>query len=357
MLVMVSRWSGEKTEASVMSAMLESRSARKQITRFVFGFVALVLLVIAVMRPQGEGKPREIKREGVDIVFAVDLSKSMLADDIKPSRLQAAKDEIDRVLDRLNGDRVGLVVYTAVSFQQSPLTSDYGAIRTYLDSIEPDMMPMGGTAIGRAVISSIEMLTGESFLELGSGRTSSTRQLDRGPTADHAKLIVLFTDGEDHETDPIRAATEANKRDVRVYTVGIGSAAGSRIPMYDEQGLPSGFMMRKNSPVETRLDEGTLQGMADVSGGRYFPYSGPGSVAKGLVEEIDKLQKAELESLMIDTYEDYFYFPLIPAAVLLFLAGLFGDRRGGMPPIITLHHGKRGRKLKKASIGSLLLMV
>ncbi|PIV98078.1 MAG: hypothetical protein COW42_16775, partial [Deltaproteobacteria bacterium CG17_big_fil_post_rev_8_21_14_2_50_63_7] len=332
-----------------LHAMLAGRSARKQIARFVFTFAALLLMIVALMRPQGEGKQREVKRMGVDVVFAVDLSRSMLADDVKPSRLEAAKGEIDRILKRLKGDRVGLVVFTAVSFIQSPLTSDYGAIDVYLEQIQPGMMPMGGTAIGRAMIDGSQLL-------LADPADGSA------PMADHSKLVVIFTDGEDHETDPVRTAIELKKRGVRVYTVGFGSVSGATIPEYDDQGLPTGIMIRKGSPVESRLDEATLEKVAAAADGKYFHYTGPRSVAKGLAEEIDQLEKAELESLMMDTFEDYFYLLLAPAVVLLFIAGLFGDRRGAiLASAAAQGAGKKGRprRGRKASrrVGSVALLL
>lgn len=180
----------------LIQAMAARHSNRRQVARGVLVIVAVALLCVAAAQPQWGQDDRTIKRFGVDLVFALDLSNSMRAQDIPPSRLQAAKDEIETTLQTLSGDRVGLVVFTAISFAQSPLTTDYGAIRFYLDKLEAGQMPIGGTSVGQALLDSAELLTGKTL----NGQIEESEEADESDD-DRAKnqVIVLITDGEDHE--------------------------------------------------------------------------------------------------------------------------------------------------------------
>ncbi len=319
-----------------LQQMWDGHSARKQVLRFVLLWLAMVLLVVAAMRPQGAGKQREVRREGIDVVFALDLSKSMLAQDVKPDRLSAAKAEIERCLDALRGDRVALVLFTSVSFIQSPLTTDYGAIRMYLRRAHPRMMAVGGTGIARALTIAMAVIRRSQYGEA------------LGP-AIHARVIVLVTDGEDHEWNPLLTATEAAKEGIRIYTVALGTSAGSAIPDVDESGRVQGLLTHQGDVVASRVDEGLLRLIAAESGGLYLPYRGPGSVAGPLVDELDTLQKAELTSLLSSTYEDYFYLFLVPAVVLLLFLSFLGERRrkrdAKKPPPKAPTGGRRRRLL------------
>lgn len=296
----------------LVEAMSASRSSRLQVARAVLIILSLTLLVIASARPQWGQINRPIKRMGVDVVFAMDLSRSMLARDASPSRLGAAKYEIETTMELLSGDRVGLVVFTAVSFAQSPLTTDYGAIRFYLDKLSPEQMPMGGTSVGRAILDAVDLL------EAHSSEASAAEN----------RVIVLITDGEDHESDPISAARAARDKGIHIVTVGIGSEAGERIPILNSDGSIAGYKRdRQGNIVRTKLDESTLEEIADITNGRYINYDGRNSVANGIVDFVNELEKTELETLMRERYEDRFIWFAAPALLLLLIAIGLGDRR------------------------------
>ncbi len=314
-----------------MFASLSERSGRKQVLQFTLVFSALLLIIFAVMRPQTTGKQHKVKRQGTDIVFAIDLSKSMLAEDLKPNRLQVARNEVHAVLDQLKGDRVGLVVFTATALPQCPLTADYGVLHSYIDAIEPSLMPRGGTAIGRAIDESRYLLTGKNprrdriITSRDPNATTDQKSPSSAPKRD--SIIVLFSDGEDHETDPQRAALAARQDNIRIITIGLGTSSGSNIPKLKD-GLRSGIETHQGAPIHTRMDEPLLRDIASSTSGLYIPYSGPGSVAQPLLEQIERMDRMQYENDLTRYRDDHFPLLLWPATLLLLLASSLGDRRG-----------------------------
>lgn len=305
-------------DGNALHMMFSTFSPTRRRIRTVFFIAAAVLLVIAAAQPQWGQTNRPVKRTGVDVVFAIDISKSMLAKDVAPSRLEAARAEIKTVLSQLGGDRVALVVFTAISFAQSPLTTDYGAIRFYVDKLDPNHMPIGGTSLGRAISDSVQLLTGKSS------------EGDSGPAMKRAKsqIIVLISDGEDHESDPIAAAELAKSNNIRVVTVGLGSPAGDRIPILRPDGTQAGFQRdRSGEIVRSRLDEKTLQDIAQLTNGHYVRYDGQNSVANAVLGFVDDLEESELELLMKERYRERFYFFLMPAILLLVVGMGLSERR------------------------------
>jgi Ca-activated chloride channel family protein len=320
-------WKGKVAASLGRPRLLAWRSGRKQVLRFALLMASLALLILAVARPQWGERQRKVTREGIDLVLALDISKSMLAADVNPSRLRAAKDELIRALEQLRGDRVGLVVFTGVSFAQSPLTGDYGAIRFYLRKLDPEDMPVGGTASGRALLDSVELLTGERLGRAGEGQTAPTHE--KAFKRARTQVIVLVTDGEDHQGDPVSAARVAAERGIRVYTVGFGSDKGEPIPVYDKEGRLQGYQKdRRGNTVYTRLNEEPLRQIAELTGGQYFHYEGQGSMANAITSTLNTLEKEELEALLRVEYEERFPLFLYPGLLLLLLATLLGDRRG-----------------------------
>lgn len=314
-----------------IAMMTGAHSVRRAHVRAACWITSAALLAIAMAQPQWGQSDRVIKRTGVDVVFALDLSRSMLAQDNPPNRLRAAKDEVEATLSMLNGDRVGLVVFTAISFAQSPLTTDYGAVRFYLSKLLPDQMPFGGTSLGRAVQDSVDLLTGiRRSPDNAFGIPTQLAPGEAQPKMKRAKnqIIVIFTDGEDHESDPMAAAALASAQNIHIVTVGMGTAQGERIPVYKEDGSLAGFKRdRKGEPIYTHLDEATLRNLAERTGGLYIRYAGPNSVANGLVDYIDTLEKTELETLMRQRYRDRFTWFLWPALILMVISAFVGERR------------------------------
>ncbi len=352
-------WKNQVARKLGNARLLARRSGRKQVLQFVLVMMALALSVVALARPQWGERARTVKREGIDVVLALDISRSMLAADVNPNRLRAAKDELTRVMKQLRGDRVGLVVFTGVSFAQAPLTTDYGAVKFYLRKLDPSDMPVGGTASGRALIDSIELLTGE---RIGRQKKEDDESLKPDNQIKRAKtqVVVLITDGEDHQGDPVAAAELAKERGIRVYTVGFGSAEGVPIPIVDQKGGRARYLRdRKGNTVYTRLNDGPLKEIAQMTGGQYFHYSDRGSIANAITQTLNELEKEELASLLRVEGEDRFHFFLFPALVLLLLATLLGERRGVHPAFWLRHRvtpGRHGDETQFEKMAKVLLL-
>ncbi|MBI5548026.1 MAG: VWA domain-containing protein [Deltaproteobacteria bacterium] len=264
--------------------------------------LSLGLFALALAQPQCGTHKELAKRYGIDLVVALDASSSMLARDIKPSRLERAKLELSSLLDRLRGDRVGIVVFAGDAFTQCPLTSDYAAAKMFLRAIESTSMPVQGTNIARALEESKGLLV----------------DAERGAKA---RAIVLLTDGEDTAGSDVSEQLEGLKAlGIKVITVGIGSLTGEPIPELDEHGTAVGW--KKDSAGKTvmsRLDEAGLQSIADQTTGRYI-HSVSGSVGVQEVwEELDRLDKAEFESRLTVKYDERFQHLALPGLLLLLL--------------------------------------
>lgn len=235
--------------------------------------VALGLVVIAISRPQWGERETIIEQEGVQVMVALDVSASMLAQDVKPDRLTRAKLEMIELMDRLDGDEVGLVLFSGSAFIQLPLTSDYLTARLFLDAAGTDAISRPGTVVGRA----IEM----AALAFDEDREGS-------------KVILLMTDGEDSETDPVAAARAAANEGITIFTVGFGSVQGEPVPELDRRGNVIGFKTdRAGNQVLSKLDEESLRAVADAAGGSYFR---AGGAAAAIASRIGDLEKARLDS-------------------------------------------------------------
>jgi Ca-activated chloride channel family protein len=268
---------------------------------------AYIFLIFALANPQIGTKLEEVKREGVDIMVALDVSASMLAEDIKPNRLEKAKHEVSKMIDLLQGDRIGLVAFAGMAHIQCPLTLDYSAARLFLSIIDADLIPQPGTAIGDAIRTSLKAFNREER---------------------KYKVLILITDGEDHESKPMEAAEEAEQEGVLIYTVGIGSPQGVPIPLYDRYGNQTSFKKdRSGSVVTTKLDVTTLQKIAYQTGGKYYLASSSESELDEIYDEIAALEKKELVSRQFSQYEDRFQIFLVIGLALIFIELFIPERR------------------------------
>lgn len=257
----------------------------------------VLFLVLTLSQLQCGTHMEMMKREGVDIVIAIDVSNSMLAEDMKPNRITKARQEVRGILDRLQGDRIGLVAFAGEAFIQCPLTLDYSATELFLDVIDVGLIPKQGTAIGDAIRKATEAFESKERKH---------------------KVLILLTDGEDHNTQPIEAADEARKAGVKIYAIGIGSSSGEPIPITDRQGNKAGYKKDKDGEVVvTKLDDMTLQKIALNTGGKYYNAS-PGEMELDKVyDDISKMEKKELEGKLLMQYEDRFQYPLALAIILI----------------------------------------
>ena len=282
-------------------------SRRARAAKSVLILVAVAFLVLALARPQFGSRVEIVRSEGQDVMVALDVSRSMLAEDVVPNRLERARLEVMRILQRLDGDRIGLVAFAGNAFVQSPLTVDYGAAALFLNAMDTDLIPIQGTNLGEALSVALD-----AFEE---------------GTRDHRVLIVV-TDGEDHEGEIEEALERARDEGVQIHTVGIGSIEGVPIPEFTASGERSGFIRDDDGAVvTTRLDESTLERVAEATGGRYFPALGPGANLDLLVEEITGGEGRELEAREITQFDEQFQVFLGFAWVLLLVEGLIPERR------------------------------
>jgi Ca-activated chloride channel family protein len=289
--------------SGLWSAVVPDVDPRRRRLRAGLVTAAVAAIVLALAGPLWGFRWERVRREGIDVVIAIDTSRSMLASDVKPNRLARAKLAVRDMVETLGGDRVALVAFAGSAFVQCPLTLDYGVFLQSLDAIDVGIIPRGGTALAAAI---------DAGLEAFEGRESKHQAL------------VLITDGESHEGDVAAAAKRAAERGVKIFTVGIGTAEGELIP-----GEGGAFLKdRRGQVVKTRLDEQTLRDVATTTGGVYLRAQGPELDLGDLYRDhISQLEKRELGSTLERRWEQRFQWPLALALLLLALEVLVGDAR------------------------------
>lgn len=279
---------------NIVNRLMPNFSAGRPVVKFSLIMVALFLLIIAVARPQFGSKLKEVKRSGVEIMLALDVSNSMLSEDIKPSRLLASKRAISKLVDKLRNDKIGLIVFAGEAYIQVPITTDYRATKMFLKTVNTKIVPKQGTNIASAI-----ELAQKSF----------------SPQNDKTKAIIIITDGEDHEQKAVEAAKSAKEEGIRIYTIGMGSTKPNPIPVSEGS---SEFRKNNNGEiVMSKLNENILKQIALESDAVYVRASNSNAGLDLIFEEIDSLEKSELESKIFDDYEDQFQYFL--AIVLLIL--------------------------------------
>lgn len=309
----------------VLDALLSDRSPVATGTRDALLLAALALGVIALARPQYGMKDIEIRNSGIDVIVMLDVSKSMKVNDIVPDRLTASKLEIARLLDSMQGGRVALVPFAGIGFLQTPYTSDFGALKAYLDALDSRDMPIQGTAIGRAMDLALRVVEGRPLD--GDEGASSADDVAPFPGSKH-RAIVLFTDGENLTGDPMEVARRATALGIRVFTVGVGTGFGKPVPLLDDEGHHIGIQKEEDgkTPVYSALNEELLSAIAEETEGRYIHYDGR-SIVPALYAGIDELEKQEYMERVVTLREERFQLALFPAAVFLALRLLLGTRR------------------------------
>ena len=278
---------------------------RMRVLRMVLWFVGVTLLILALARPQWGSDIELVEQGGVQVMVALDVSRSMLAQDLNPTRLDRAKLEISDLISKLQGDEVGIVLFSGASFVQFPLTSDYATARTYLNHASPNSITRQGTVIAEAI-------------ETAMAGFSSERESQ--------KVIVIMTDGENHEGDPITAARQAKGQGAVIYTVGFGSPDGAQVPDYDERGAITGYRQdAQGRTVVSKIDEIALQQIADSGGGSYFRAADPGAIA-GLADEIASFEDRNLQSEFNQRQVERFQLFLLAGALCLVMAEVMAGR-------------------------------
>lgn len=285
---------------------ISSFSGNKNVLKFGMILIAHSLLIIAAANPQVGTKMTEVKQTGIDVFILLDVSYSMIAEDIKPNRLEKAKFQISSLIQKLHGDRIGLVIFSGEAYIQIPLTTDYSAANLFLSAVDVNSVPQPGTAIASAI-----NLAARSFDSLST-----------------EKVIVIISDGEDHEGDLNTAINEAGKKGIMIYTIGLGSPDGAPIPVFDSRGRMMGFKKdRDGNTVLTKLNEQILRQIASEGNGKYFRGTNYDDYLDRIYKELSELEQTEYGVKKVTDYEDRFYYFLFPAIILLILEFFISDKR------------------------------
>jgi len=282
--------------------LVPQRSNRRSIFKFVLFLLMIACLILGLANLQSGSKMEEVKREGIDLYIAVDVSNSMNAQDIVPSRLDRSKQAINKLINDLQGDRLGVIVFADKAFVQLPITTDYGAAKMFLASVSTGSVASQGTAIGEAI-----NLAMNSFAD-----------------DERSKAIIIISDGEDHENDAaMKAAEDAARKGIRIYTIGMGLPDGAPIPEYNQNGRMIGYKKDKNgNTIVTRLDEDMLRRIANAGGGMYVRANNSNVGLEQIYDDISKMEKSEVETQVFTDYEDQFQW-FVGAAIILLLLLVF----------------------------------
>jgi Ca-activated chloride channel family protein len=295
----------------LIERMAASVSVPRKMARAALTTAALVLLLLALARPQAGGRAKLERQRGLDMVVALDFSKSMLARDIYPSRLERAKRELERLMDRLAGDRIGLVAF-AGEVMSYPPTTDYAAVKLFWRDLQPADLPVGGTAIGRA-------------LRVGLDQLVRLRQKARET---RSQVILLLTDGEDTESEPLEMAKEAARLGVKIFAVGIGSRSGELVPQVNEDGQVTGYLKDQDGKyVTSRLAEDMLAQLASVTGGEYLRADVKRFGVEAVELALAGLKRTENEARLVKQYDDIYEILILPAFLLLVGEACMSERR------------------------------
>lgn len=285
-------------DSNLQKVLYPLKSSLKSFIKFAIISISIVLLIFALANPQIGSKIEEVKQVGIDVYICLDVSLSMTAEDIKPSRLNKAKHEISRLIQRLKGDRIGLIVFSGDAYIQFPLTTDYSAANLFLNAVSINTVPQPGTAIASAI-----ELASKSFKD----------------EEETQKAIIIITDGEDHEGNLEDVINKTSEKGISIYAIGMGSPSGVPIPVYNNAGVQIGYKKDRNGEtVLTKLDETTLKELASKGNGEYYRGSNSEDELEKIYSDLSKLEEAEYGATKITEYEDRYYYFLIPALILLF---------------------------------------
>lgn len=310
-------------DRKVLRRLIPDAAKEKVIFKFILMMLAYVFLVIGIANPQTGSKLEKIEREGIDIIVALDISNSMLAQDIKPDRLTRAKQALYKLIDKLQGDRIGIIIFAGKAYTQLPITTDYAAAKMFVSTISTKDIPSQGTAIGEAIELGIESFEPE----------------------DQSKAIIIITDGENHEDNAIDAAKAASELGIYVYTIGMGLPDGSPIPVINSYGQETGFKKdREGNTVITRLNEVMLQQIAAAGNGDYVRANNTQAGLSKIFKKINALEKSEIETRMFTDYEDQFQYFLGFALLLIFIEFFIFDRKTKWARNIKLFERKNGEE-------------
>lgn len=289
-------------ETELVRQLMPDLSLRRKLTKDILVSLSAMLLVFSLARPQLGSKPEKVKLEGIEMMVALDLSNSMLAQDVKPSRLALSKNIVSRMTDELANNKIGLVVFAGEAYIQLPITADFVSAKMFLQSADPSLIPAQGTVIGDAI-------------HLATRGFSSDKEVK--------KALVLITDAENLDGDVTEAIKEAKEQGILISVVGVGTAEGGPIPLGNGEYLTD----EEGKVVVTRLDEALAKQIAEEAGGIYIHATGATGAVRLLKKSLDNLQKSDLSTTVYRSWEDVYYYFLIPGLILLILDLLLLDHK------------------------------
>jgi Ca-activated chloride channel family protein len=285
--------------SNLHNILLPKYSKIKSWLKIVLVTMALSLLILAAANPQIGTRLEEVKQTGIDVFILLDVSLSMSAEDIKPNRLEKAKYQIANLINKLRGDRIGLIIFSGDAYVQIPLTTDYSAANLFLSAVDFKSVPQPGTAVATAINLAIKSFDFKTATQ---------------------KVIVVITDGEDHEGDVIEAVNDAVSKDLKIYAIGLGSQDGVPIPIYNSQGEAIGYKKdRDGNTILTKLNDDILKEIASKGNGKYYRGTNYEDYLDQIFKELSSIEKTEFGTKKVTDYEDRFYYFLAPAILLLIL--------------------------------------
>jgi Ca-activated chloride channel homolog len=285
--------------SNLHNILLPKHSKIKSWLKIILVTIALSLLILAAANPQIGTRLEEVKQTGIDVFILLDVSLSMSAEDIKPNRLEKAKYQISNLINKLRGDRIGLIIFSGDAYVQIPLTTDYSAANLFLSAVDFKSVPQPGTAVATAINLAIKSFDFKTATQ---------------------KVIVVITDGEDHEGDVTEAVNDAVSKNLKIYTIGLGSPEGVPIPIYNSQGEAIGYKKdRDGNTILTKLNDDILKEIASKGKGKYYRGTNYEDYLDQIFKELSSIEKTEFGTKKVTDYEDRFYYFLAPAILLLIL--------------------------------------
>ncbi len=294
-------------DMSVIKQLMPYVSKSRPVLKFIFLAIAMVFIIFALADPQFGSKLEKVKRKGAEIIIALDVSNSMLAQDIKPSRLERAKQAISKLIDNMENDRIGLIVFAGDAYMQVPVTSDFSAAKMFLSSINTDIVSKQGTAIGTAIDLAMNSFTPESEMD---------------------KALIIITDGENHEDDAVKAAKLAKDKAITVHTIGMGSRQGAPIPLTSGYGQTDFQKDKDGNTVISKLNDNLLNEVAVVGGGKFIRANNSQTGLNVLFDDIRNMERKEMEEKIYTEFEHRFQY-LLGIALLFIVLDIFILERKG----------------------------
>ena len=293
-------------ERTTLDRLMPDWSARRQWMHWILLFFALSLLIIGWANPQWGSKRQKVTRKAADIILALDISQSMLTEDLAPNRMELAKRFGGQLLETLQGERIGLIVFAGSAYTQVPLTTDYGALDLFLKSSSPSQAPYQGTAIGAAID-----LAGRLF----------------EPNSSNHKALILLTDGETHDEDAMEKARAANEQGILLFTIAVGTEEGGFVPEWIN-GQKTFKKDRSGNPIRSQVNVEMLRNLASEGGGQFFALNNPAQVIRGIQSAVEQLDRREMEERVYDEYDSYFQY-FIGIGLFLLALDFFRPLRRG----------------------------